>query len=52
MIQKPNPSSIRLEAANDNPGGTNCSEIPLTAFVTVLARAYVARTVKAEEQSA
>ncbi|MCZ4262672.1 hypothetical protein O4G76_17690 [Limimaricola sp. G21655-S1] len=31
-----------LTAANDNPGGATSTNIRLTAFVTVMAKAYVA----------
>ena len=37
-----------LEAANDNPGGDTRVEIPLAAFVTLLAEAYVARAEQKE----
>lgn len=44
-------ASLQLEAANDNPGGATRTDIPLSAFVTVLAKAYVAQS-RAVERSA
>ncbi|MGZ3215810.1 hypothetical protein [Paracoccus sp. T5] len=37
-------ASTTLEAANDNPGGATRVDVPLAAFVTLLAKAYVAQT--------
>jgi len=38
-------------AANDNPGGAKSVEVELSSFVTVMAKAYVAKT-HAKERSA
>lgn len=35
--------TLSLTAANDNPGGASSVEMHLSSFVTVLAKAYVAR---------
>ena len=35
---------ITMTAANDNPGGSQSTEIALTSFVRLLARAYVDET--------
>ena len=43
------PSTRTLTAANDNPGGATSVEMHLSSFVTVIAKAYVAR---AKERSA
>lgn len=43
--------SQSLIAANDNPGGATTAELPLAAFVTVIAKAYVAK-MRAAERSA
>lgn len=37
-------ADITLDAANDNPGGATRVDVPLAAFVTLMAKAYVART--------
>ncbi|WP_375688491.1 hypothetical protein [Pseudooceanicola sp. LIPI14-2-Ac024] len=39
-------SRLQIEAANDNPGGAIRVEMTLSAFVTVIAKAYVAQTQK------
>lgn len=43
--------TLQLEAANDNAGGATRIDVPLSAFVTILAQAYVAR-VRVVERSA
>jgi len=43
--------TTRLTAANDNPGGATSVEVPLSAFVAVIARAYVAETRKLERSA-
>lgn len=43
--------ALQLEAANDNPGGATRVDLPLVAFVTVMAKAYVAQA-RAVERSA
>lgn len=40
--------TVTLEATNDNPDGTTRIQVPLAAFVTILAEAYVARDNKKE----
>lgn len=35
--------SPQLEAANENPGGATHIDVPPSAFVTVMAKAYVAQ---------
>ncbi len=40
-----------LTAANDNPGGARTAEMQLASFVTVIAKAYVAKS-QAKERSA
>ena len=42
-------STCTLTAANDNPGGATSVEMQLSSFVTLIAKAYVAR---AKERSA
>lgn len=42
MTTEPN----MLIAANDNPGGATTTDVPLSAFVTIMAKAYVAKTLK------
>lgn len=37
-------AQITLDAANDNPGGATRVDVPLAAFVTLMAKAYVAQT--------
>ena len=44
-------SAIPFTAANDNPGGAKSVEVELSSFVTVMAKAYVAKT-HAKERSA
>lgn len=51
MTTYPNTHTHTLSAANDNPGGATTAELPLAAFVTVIAKAYVAK-VRAAERSA
>lgn len=36
--------TLQLNAANDNPGGNTHADVPLSAFVTLMAKAYVAKT--------
>lgn len=38
----------KLMAANDNPGGATTTDVPLSAFATIMAKAYVAKTFKTE----
>ncbi|ETX10412.1 hypothetical protein OCH239_22230 [Roseivivax halodurans JCM 10272] len=45
------PKTRTLEAANDNPGGATRVEMPLAAFVTLLAEAYVARAERKEHKA-
>ncbi|MCF3595011.1 hypothetical protein LZG00_13505 [Rhodobacteraceae bacterium LMO-12] len=40
------PNKTTLTAANDNPGGEKSVEITLSNLVSVIAKAYVARTRK------
>lgn len=43
--------ALQLQAANDNPRGATHIYVPLSAFVTVMAKAYVAQA-RAVERSA
>lgn len=43
--------TLQLTAANDNPGGPQTAEVAMSYFVTLLARAYVAKA-RASERSA
>jgi hypothetical protein len=45
------PKTHTLQAANDNPGGATHVEIPLAAFVTLIAEAYVARAEQKEHKA-
>lgn len=49
MTTSTSTSTFTLTAANDNPGGATSVEMHLSSFVTLIARAYVAR---AKERSA
>ena len=44
------PQTQTLTAAKDNPGGSRTVEVALADFVTVLAKAYVAKT-RAQERT-
>lgn len=50
-MTKTNANSQVLTAANDNPGGATRVDVPLAAFVTLLAEAYVARAEQKEHEA-
>lgn len=43
--------TTRLTAANDNPGGATSVQVPLSAFVAVIAKAYVAEARRLERSA-
>ncbi|WP_369002486.1 hypothetical protein [Pseudophaeobacter sp. 1A16562] len=45
------PAKVTQTASNDNPGGATRAKLRLSAFVTVLAKAYVAKTLEKDHHA-